>query len=60
MRPAFRILGLLHISGTVEARNYKFGRQIQMLLRTTIAALWVVYLHCIRNARWADVMFDFR
>jgi len=28
MLPTFRILGPLHISGTVEARNFKFGTNI--------------------------------
>jgi len=26
--PTFRILGLTYISGTIEARNFKFGTQM--------------------------------
>ena len=45
----FEILGHLHISGMVEAWNFKFGTQIdrreyspKMLVQTTVTALRVV------------------
>jgi len=51
----------------VEARNFKSGMQIdhrecspKMLVRTTIAASWVLQQHHIANPRCADAMLDFR